>query len=819
DALRKKIIQELVINEKRNLVHKDILIKTKDEEEVVNELVKEGLLIKNYISGDLYYRLCHDRMITPLVNDLKQFNIAAEVFCEKEKVIAKAKEIRHKLLFASSFILVILLAFAIYFAIKANNESKKVSEQHILSISKTLKKSNPTLSYIIAKNWSKNNKHTDEFKNFINDFDSSNYSYLITKIPLSSDIVSVKISENKSDITLKEHYSTSVWNFKKGILKEQQKVDDGLILKKLQINNEDFYAVLTDDSLEIRDENGNAIKKFSERCDGRNLAISGDGKYILFDEFVYNFETKEFIGAIPKYKINSHDQMTATFLNDNKHLAVGYWSGYILIFNIEDIKNEEITLVAFYYPPGGSKNSVITSIVVDKNDKYLIAGNRQHTVEIWEMGKLNDSISIDTVLYYAGSKEPYKILKEHDGEINCLSISPCNNYVLSGSKDNLAILWDIESGKKISVLRGSGSSVSFVGFSESGKEMFTASDNDILCVWKRGNASKLCEQDLLARFCPFDYYTLGLHDMDAGQIYDTNGILNLSCSILHYSINIPNINQYPEDIDYLRNIRKSISEVQRMYQSLIRNPHYKDSISIEFKELLYKYQDILKLIKPVLLLETENETKENKYERIAHHHIESLEVLLLDTLCISYAISYANNLVDIAYYFADDTTKFNDVKIYQKYAQDVANAYSQKYPEDIELQDLWFDIISHYSDKKEYDKAYEISKKASEIYPHNYKFWFNLSYYALFVNEYKEAIQAADTTLKIKPEATSVKTNLALAYLLNNQWEKAKSVYLELKNEFDKEAVNEVYLKDIKELEEAGINPDAFEKFKKLLNN
>ncbi|MCD4745830.1 MAG: hypothetical protein K8R58_05985, partial [Bacteroidales bacterium] len=47
DALRKKIIQELVINEKRNLVHKDVLLKTKEEEEIVNELLKEGLLLKN----------------------------------------------------------------------------------------------------------------------------------------------------------------------------------------------------------------------------------------------------------------------------------------------------------------------------------------------------------------------------------------------------------------------------------------------------------------------------------------------------------------------------------------------------------------------------------------------------------------------------------------------------------------------------------------------------------------------------------------------------------------------------------------------------
>ena len=106
-------------------------------------------------------------------------------------------------------------------------------------------------------------------------------------------------------------------------------------------------------------------------------------------------------------------------------------------------------------------------------------------------------------------------------------------------------------------------------------------------------------------------------------------------------------------------------------------------------------------------------------------------------------------------------------------------------------------------------------KEDSEYYNN----WFNLSFYALFVGKPQEAINAAQKTLDIEPEATSVETNLALGYLLNNQWAEAKEIYLKWKGKHfldDDRLCDEVFLLDIADLEKAGVEHPDFEKVKAL---
>jgi hypothetical protein len=55
--------------------------------------------------------------------------------------------------------------------------------------------------------------------------------------------------------------------------------------------------------------------------------------------------------------------------------------------------------------------------------------------------------------------------------------------------------------------------------------------------------------------------------------------------------------------------------------------------------------------------------------------------------------------------------------------------------------------------------------------------YYNLSWYALFVEKPSESIIAAQKTLEIDHKKVSVEANLALAFLLNNEWQKAENVY------------------------------------------
>jgi hypothetical protein len=65
-----------------------------------------------------------------------------------------------------------------------------------------------------------------------------------------------------------------------------------------------------------------------------------------------------------------------------------------------------------------------------------------------------------------------------------------------------------------------------------------------------------------------------------------------------------------------------------------------------------------------------------------------------------------------------------------------------------------------------------------------------------------------------------IKTNLAHGYLFDNQFDKAKAIYLENKNAKiadDKRSFSQAVLDDFKEFQEAGITHPDMEKIKALL--
>lgn len=120
-----------------------------------------------------------------------------------------------------------------------------------------------------------------------------------------------------------------------------------------------------------------------------------------------------------------------------------------------------------------------------------------------------------------------------------------------------------------------------------------------------------------------------------------------------------------------------------------------------------------------------------------------------------------------------------------------------------------------------YEKAYTVQKQIILIDSKNYINWYGLSWYCLFVGKYTEAINAAEKSLELAPEMISVETNLALGYLLNNQFDKAKPIYQKWKNnkkfsDRDEGPAKAIFLKDIEDLESAKITHADFEEVRKI---
>ena len=128
-----------------------------------------------------------------------------------------------------------------------------------------------------------------------------------------------------------------------------------------------------------------------------------------------------------------------------------------------------------------------------------------------------------------------------------------------------------------------------------------------------------------------------------------------------------------------------------------------------------------------------------------------------------------------------------------------------------------------HAKKKEYDAAVSDTLKAIELDPKNGECYLSLGWYQLFNRKPREAIAASLKALELSPDdAVMIKTNLAHGYLFDNQFDKAKTIYLENKNaklRDGKRTFSQGALADFKEFQDAGFTHPDMEKIKALLTS
>jgi len=125
-----------------------------------------------------------------------------------------------------------------------------------------------------------------------------------------------------------------------------------------------------------------------------------------------------------------------------------------------------------------------------------------------------------------------------------------------------------------------------------------------------------------------------------------------------------------------------------------------------------------------------------------------------------------------------------------------------------------------HAKKKEYDAAVADSLRAIELDPKNGEYYLSLGWYQLCNRKPRESIAASLKALELSPDdAVMIKTNVAHGYLFDNQFDKAKAIYLENKNAklHDGRAFSQAVLDDFKEFQDAGITHPDMEKIKALL--
>jgi tetratricopeptide (TPR) repeat protein len=116
-------------------------------------------------------------------------------------------------------------------------------------------------------------------------------------------------------------------------------------------------------------------------------------------------------------------------------------------------------------------------------------------------------------------------------------------------------------------------------------------------------------------------------------------------------------------------------------------------------------------------------------------------------------------------------------------------------------------------------RLYENAMKDTKNAPTDVNSWHNLSWYALFVGKYGEAIVAAERAISMPNFAKGIYSNLICSYLLTQQFEKAEKLILERRYEraYPDQRLFQVILLDLKSLEAQRITNANFAKARKLL--
>ena len=118
--------------------------------------------------------------------------------------------------------------------------------------------------------------------------------------------------------------------------------------------------------------------------------------------------------------------------------------------------------------------------------------------------------------------------------------------------------------------------------------------------------------------------------------------------------------------------------------------------------------------------------------------------------------------------------------------------------------------------------SYDLSGYKPNLNPvHLSRSYGNLAWKLIFEKDYEKAILAAQKGLEADQNQTWIITNLALAYLLSNEYDKAKTVYINYANEeISKGKIfRPVFIEDLNKAKEAGLENPDFEKIYKILEN
>jgi conflict system STAND superfamily ATPase/WD40 domain-containing protein len=115
----------------------------------------------------------------------------------------------------------------------------------------------------------------------------------------------------------------------------------------------------------------------------------------------------------------------------------------------------------------------ITRVAISPNNRWLVTGSYDKTARLWDLS----------------AKDPAAnsiVLRGHDGWVNAVAISPDNHWLVTGSLDKTELLWDLSAKDPAVnpiVLRGHDGAVQAVAISPDNRWVVTRCDDEKVRLW------------------------------------------------------------------------------------------------------------------------------------------------------------------------------------------------------------------------------------------------------------------------------------------------------------------------------------------------
>lgn len=84
------------------------------------------------------------------------------------------------------------------------------------------------------------------------------------------------------------------------------------------------------------------------------------------------------------------------------------------------------------------------------------------------------------------------VFREHKGPVFCAALDPTGTVAVTGSEDDMAMVWRVDNGQKLFECKEFADSVTFVAFNFDGSLLATASMDGVIIIWTCSSGSLLC---------------------------------------------------------------------------------------------------------------------------------------------------------------------------------------------------------------------------------------------------------------------------------------------------------------------------------------